>query len=54
MLDLGQRKTTFLYWQNGRPAYLRPSRWMLASGEGGGSGPGSLPGGCLERLFIAG
>ena len=55
MLDLGQRKTTFLYWQNGRPAYLRALAlgcWHLAKAVAQALGL-SLEAG-LERLFIAG
>lgn len=55
MLDLGHRKTTFLYWQNGRPAYLRALAlgcWRLAKVVAQALGL-SLEDG-LERLFIVG
>jgi type IV pilus assembly protein PilM len=55
VLDLGQRKTTFLYWQNGRPAYLRAlavgcGRLAKAVAQALGL---SLEAG-LERLFLTG
>lgn len=55
MLDLGQRKTTFLYWQNGRPAYLRAlmagcSRLAKAVAQALGLSPEAG----LERLFAVG
>jgi type IV pilus assembly protein PilM len=54
-LDLGQRKTTFLYWQNGRPAYLRAltvgcRRLAQTLAEALGLSPEAG----LERLFIGG
>ena len=55
VLDLGQRKTTFLYWQNGRPAYLRALAvgcWRLAKAVA--QALGLSPEAGLEHLFIAG
>jgi type IV pilus assembly protein PilM len=55
VLDLGQRKTTFLYWQNGRPAYLRALAvgcWRLAKAVA--QALGLSPEAGLERLFMTG
>jgi type IV pilus assembly protein PilM len=55
VLDLGHRKTTFFYWQNGRPAYLRALAvgcWRLAKAVA--EELGITPEAGLDHLFIAG
>jgi type IV pilus assembly protein PilM len=55
VLDIGQRKTTFMYWQNGRPAYLRAlmggcARLARVTADSLGVSPEQG----LERLFAVG
>jgi type IV pilus assembly protein PilM len=55
VLDLGHRKTTFFYWQNGHPAYLRALAvgcWRLAKAIA--EVLGITPEAGLEHLFITG
>ena len=55
LLDIGQRKTTFIYWQNGRPAYLRALMGGCARlGQVMADSLGLSPEEGLERLFAVG
>jgi type IV pilus assembly protein PilM len=55
VLDIGQRKTTFMYWQNGRPAYLRALMGGCARlGQVMADCLGLSPEEGLDRLFAVG